>query len=136
MTLVCDTGVLYAALDRRDRDHDACSRLLAEPLTAVAPIGTLVEVEQLGHRRGAPSAVEALLDSVLDGSLLLASPDLDELVRIRHLVEQYRDLPLGFVDASVIATAERLEQDTIATLDHRHFSVVRPRHVAAFTLVP
>jgi predicted nucleic acid-binding protein len=24
----------------------------------------------------------------------------------------------------------------IATLDHRHFSVVRPRHVSSFTLLP
>ena len=42
----------------------------------------------------------------------------------------------SLVDASVVAIAERLEQDTIATLDRRHFSVVRPLHVDAFTLVP
>ena len=44
--------------------------------------------------------------------------------------------PSSLVEASVIAIAERLEQDTIATLDRRHFSVVRPLHVDAFTLVP
>jgi hypothetical protein len=36
----------------------------------------------------------------------------------------------------VIATAERLGSATVATLDRRHFSVVRPKHVAAFDLVP
>jgi hypothetical protein len=35
-----------------------------------------------------------------------------------------------------MTTAERLEETAIATLDHRHFSVVRPAHVACFTLVP
>jgi predicted nucleic acid-binding protein len=56
--------------------------------------------------------------------------------RIAELVSTYRDLRLGTVDASVIATAERLWASTIATLDRRHFSVVRPKHVRAFELVP
>ena len=45
-------------------------------------------------------------------------------------------MPLGTVDASVIALAERLKVSQIATLDHRHFSVVRPAHVEAFELLP
>ncbi|WP_240197302.1 hypothetical protein [Nonomuraea lactucae] len=53
-----------------------------------------------------------------------------------ELVEKYIDLPLGLVDAAVIAIAERLELSEVATVDHRHFSVVRPRHVEAFTLLP
>jgi len=57
-------------------------------------------------------------------------------LRIAEFVAAYRDLPLGTVDASVVAVAERLGTRTIATLDRRHFSVVRPGHVAAFDLVP
>lgn len=56
--------------------------------------------------------------------------------RIAALVWGYRDLPLGTVDAAVVATAERLGVSEVATLDHRHFSVVRPRHVNALTLLP
>lgn len=52
------------------------------------------------------------------------------------MVEQYGDLPLGTTDAAVIAVAERLDIADIATLDRRHFSVVRPRHVPALTLLP
>ena len=59
-----------------------------------------------------------------------------DLIRIAELVENYNDMPLGGTDASVIAIAERLGETSIATLDHRHFSVVRPVHVAAFELVP
>jgi len=61
------------------------------------------------------------------------STDLD---RITALVHTYTDLPLGTVDASVIALTERLNLSAVATLDHRHFSVVRPRHTAALTLLP
>ncbi|GAA4546285.1 hypothetical protein [Pseudonocardia xishanensis] len=52
------------------------------------------------------------------------------------LVDTYADLPLGTSDASVVALAERLGVTEVATLDHRHFRVVRPRHVDAFTLLP
>jgi hypothetical protein len=47
-----------------------------------------------------------------------------------------RSSPGGPVDAPVIAVAERLKAGTIATLDHRHLSVVRPRHLPAFKLLP
>ena len=53
-----------------------------------------------------------------------------------ELVERYADLPLGAADASVIALADRLDIREIATLDHRDFTVVRPRHVDALTLLP
>jgi uncharacterized protein len=57
-------------------------------------------------------------------------------LRIAELVARYRDLPLGTVDASVVTTAERLGVTEIATVDRRHFTVVRPEHVDSFTLVP
>lgn len=48
-----------------------------------------------------------------------------------ELVRRYDDLPVGTTDASVIALAERLGVTEIATLDRRHFTVVRSRHVSA-----
>ncbi|MDZ7732661.1 MAG: hypothetical protein U5R31_05650 [Acidimicrobiia bacterium] len=56
--------------------------------------------------------------------------------RTLDLVRTYDDLPLGVTDASLLALAERRRVDRIATLDHRHFSVVRPAHLEAFELVP
>jgi hypothetical protein len=57
-------------------------------------------------------------------------------LRIAELVSKYRSLPLGTVDASVIGAAERLGITTVATLDLRHFGVVRPRHTPAFIILP
>lgn len=56
-------------------------------------------------------------------------------LRIADLVSTYRNLPLGTVDASVVATAERLRVDEVATLDRRHFNVVRPA-TGDFRLLP
>jgi predicted nucleic acid-binding protein len=57
-------------------------------------------------------------------------------LRIAQLVAAFRDLPLGTADASIVAACERLGARAIATLDRRHFSVVRPAHVPEFDLVP
>ncbi|QSB16394.1 hypothetical protein JQS43_08985 [Natronosporangium hydrolyticum] len=59
-----------------------------------------------------------------------------DMQRMAELVRRYADLPLGGVDASVIAIAERLGVAEVATLDLRHFTVVRPSHVRSLTLLP
>ena len=65
----------------------------------------------------------------------MVEPVLDsDWERIAELMERYIDLPLGMVDASVVALAERRALEIIATLDERQFRVVRPRHTQAFTL--
>jgi predicted nucleic acid-binding protein len=59
-----------------------------------------------------------------------------DLLRMAELVARYHDLPLGSVDASVIAAAERRGITALATLDHRHFGVVRPNHTRTLNLLP
>jgi uncharacterized protein len=89
----------------------------------------------LGSRLGWEAEVRFLGDLV-SGSLLLEPVHASDLARIAELVAKYRDLPLGTVDASVVAAAERHGLTTVATLDRRHFAIVRPRHAPAFELVP
>lgn len=76
------------------------------------------------------------LTSLVEGGLIVEHPIQPDLARMAELLWQYSDLPLGTVDASIVALAERLNVSRIATLDHRDFAVVRPRHVEAFELVP
>ncbi len=56
--------------------------------------------------------------------------------RCLELVEGYADLQLGLMDASIVAVAERLAVGTVATLNHRDFSVVRPRRRDVLELLP
>lgn len=57
-----------------------------------------------------------------------------DLVRMAELVRTYADPPLGAVDASVLAVAERLKLTDVATLDRRHFTIIRPKHAHALNL--
>ena len=98
---------------------------------------TLVVTEvvyALGTRLGVDAEVRFLGD-LAAGNLIsepVAAPD---WMRIAELVVQYRDLPLGTVEASVIAAAERLGVSDVATIDRRHFTVVQSR-IGALNLVP
>lgn len=89
----------------------------------------------LQARLGSTAEVRFLGDFAA-GNLIAEPVHARDWMRIAQLVAEYDDLPLGTVDASIIAAAERLEVTQIATLDHRHFSVVRPAHADAFELLP
>lgn len=137
MTLVVDAGPLYAYVDADDRHHDACLELLeTHPGPLVVPQLVVAEVAYLvGTRLGAEPEVR-LLGDLASGSLVAEPVEPGDWLRIAELVARYRDLPLGTVDASVVAAAERLGAHEVATLDRRHFRVVRPNHVDALTLLP
>jgi uncharacterized protein len=137
MALILDTGPLYASLDRSDADHRACRTLIEstdEPLVIPAPV--LVEVDYWIHQRLHPGALVALLADIESGAYVvvdLAGPD---YVRVRDVCDRYADADIGFVDAAVLAIVERLDEPKLATLDRRHFSLLRPRHRDAIELLP
>jgi len=100
------------------------------------PTLVVTELSYLLQTRLGWAAEVRFLGDLASGEMVLEPVRASDLLRIAELVGRYRDLPLGTVDASVVAAAERLGIAAIATLDHRHFSVVRPRHVEAFELLP
>lgn len=134
--LVTDTSVLFSALDRTEQQHRRCAELVTSGWSITLPAPVLTETTMLARSRGTIGAVDGLLASVADETIVVVDLGSDDYARARHLVAQYTGLTLSFVDASVIAVAERLGETTIATLDHRHFSVVKPNHCEAFTIVP
>lgn len=135
--LLVDAGALVAALDADEHEHEPCVALLTNhPGPLIVPILVITEVAYLvGERVGAAAELRVLADFA--GGNLIAEPvEARDWQRMIELVWHYQDFPLGTVDASVIAAAERLEINEIATLDRRHFGAVRPRHVDAFELLP
>ncbi len=137
MALVLDTGPLYASLDRRDAAHPACRRLIeqaSEPLLIPAPV--LVEVDYWVRKYLGVGALVALLDDVSAGAYEVVDLLPDDYRRVREVCDRYADAQVGLVDAAVLAVVERLREPKLATLDHRHFGLLRPRHVDALTLLP
>ena len=137
MALIVDTGPILAALDAEDPEHTRCARLLTEAvemLVVVAP--TLVEIDYWVRKRLSPAVWRTFIEDIVAGAYRLVELNVEDLTRVEELERTYASLRLGFVDAAVISVCERLRETKVATLDQRHFGVVRPRHCAAFQLLP
>lgn len=135
MALIFDTGPLVALLDLSDPDHERCAALAGSTRERrLVPVCVLVEVEYM--LRPWPRAFAGLLADVERGAFELLDLPKRWLLRAGELVERYRENSLGLVDATVIAAAEMLDEPKLATLDHRHFSRVRPCHCDALRLLP
>ena len=135
--IVADTGPLYALIDRSDSWHRRVKSWWAsQPRSIVVPVTVLPEVCYLLQTRISALAEQAFVQAVADGQFLTEPLEPEDVARAAALMLEYADLPLGFVDATVIAIAERLGARDVLTTDRRHFNVIRPKHVKSLTLVP
>jgi hypothetical protein len=135
--IVIDTGPIIANANRKDADHARCADLLQNhpgPLLLAQPLLTEIGY-MLASRAGAQAEADFLRD-VADGVYELVAVNAADVRRAADLVQRYANLPLGTADAFVVAVAERYNAVAIATLDRRHFSLVRPAHVPSFALLP
>jgi uncharacterized protein len=137
VALILDTGPLYASLDRSDQDHAACRALIERAEEAlVIPAPVLVEVDYWIGQRLTPGALVALLADIEAGAYVVADLTTADYARVRELCDRYADADVGFVDAAVLALVERYGETKLATLDRRHFGLLRPRHRESIDLVP
>jgi hypothetical protein len=136
VTLILDTGPIVAALNAKDPDHKRCAALLAGTDDLLIPTPILVEVDYWLVKLGGTQVWTDFVADIVRGAYRLAHPTDADLARAAELESAYHDLDLGLVDASIVALCERLDLTTVATLDRRHFSVVRPRHCSHLTLLP
>ncbi len=137
MSLIFDTNVLFAALDRSDKHHEACRELVESAREArIIPATVLVELDHFIRQRLHEVAHAAFLRDITDGAYFVEELRREDYIRVRQICAKYSDADIGLVDASVVAIAERLNEPKIATLDHRHFRMIQPRHVDAFGLLP
>jgi len=136
MALILDTGPIVAALNTADPDHERCATLIGGADDLLVPGPALVEVDYWLIKLGGAHVWADFVADIDKGAYRVAHPADADLTRAAELELAYQDLGLGFVDASIVALCERLGETTLATLDRRHFSVVRPRHCPHLTLVP
>jgi uncharacterized protein len=136
MALILDTGPLYASLDRSVADHPACRALIeATDDALVIPAPVLVELDYWTHQRLQAGAL-ALLADIEAGAYAVADLTIADHRRVREFCDRYVDADIGFGDAAVFAIVERLDEPKVATLDRRHFALLRPRHGDSIDLLP
>ncbi len=136
MTLVADSGALYALYDADDSHHAAVRQVLeTERGPIIIPTAILAEVDYLLREFLGIDAELEFLRGITDGAYTLESLTPVDLVRCQELISLYRDLDLGLADSCVIATAERLGIKHVLTVDERDFRAVKPA-IGSFVLLP
>jgi len=137
VALVLDTGVLLGAIDAADPAHDPCRRLVErtdEELVVPAPV--LMELDYWLRRRSIAGAWASFAEDAADGAYVVYRTDPRVILAAARLQAKYTDLRVGFVDASVFLICGELGEDKVATLDRRHFSVMRTEDGRSLELLP
>jgi predicted nucleic acid-binding protein len=135
--MIVDTSAIIALADRTSTAHAEVSGIVRssrEPL--VVPVTVLPEADYLLTTRLGPRVAIAFLESIVQGDMSLEHLTSADVRRALEIVKTYTESDVGFVDASIVALAERLRVGRILTLDRRHFHFLRPAHRAAFELLP
>ncbi len=135
--ILVDTGILYAMADIDDAWHDTVKAFLHKSTeTLLAPITVLPEICSLLNTHLGQAAEKKLIESIIRGELRVEGLTLEDFRRSLQLLEIYSNINIGFVDASLVAIAERLKIERILTTDRKHFAIIRPRHLRSFSLLP
>jgi len=135
--VLVDTGILYALADIDDAWHESVKEFLQTITeTLVVPVTVLPEVCYLLNTHLGQESERKLIASIIHGELRIEGLTNDDFRRSFQLLETYSDMNIGFVDASLVAMAERLKIHRLLTTDRKHFSIIRPRHCHTFELLP
>jgi len=135
--MIVDTSALYAFFDSKDPHHQEVVEVLEqcqETLT-VSPF-VVAELDYLVLSRLGVKAALAVLEELCGGAWQLAAVSADTLRRSLEIVGQFADQPIGVTDAANVALAEETGTTVIATLDRRHFAVLRHAGGSCLDIVP
>jgi uncharacterized protein len=137
MAVLLDSGFLFAALNTSETEHDSTVRVLKDIRESIVlPVPAVTEVAYLLARDIGQNAAADFVGSLAETDLTLESPIREDYIRCGDLLRQYSNLGLDFIDALIVAMAERLNVTRLLTLDRRDFQIVRPKHCSSFELLP
>ncbi|MCY3963185.1 MAG: PIN domain-containing protein [bacterium] len=135
--IIADTSGLIAFYSRSGQQHEQVASWLDknDDIMVVSPY-VMAELDYLVATRKGVDAELAVLAELTGGAYELAAMSADDVATARDVIARYHDLGVGLADASMVVLAERYRTRTILTLDHKHFSVMRPLGGGLFKIAP
>ncbi|WP_271253481.1 type II toxin-antitoxin system VapC family toxin [Pseudanabaena sp. Chao 1811] len=133
--VIADTGAIIALLDEDDKHHAAVVEV-AQSFDLLIPVTVLPEVDYLVTKYLGEAVVRSFLEAMTEGAFIYLPIEIEEIRRTTEIMARYSDIPIGFVDASLVALAESHNIHKILTLDRRHFNIIRPEGIDYLELLP
>lgn len=133
--VLLDTGAFVALLDKSERNHAGCVEFFKEfkgKFFTTEPVLT----ETLYLLGPSAKAGRICIDFILNEGAILVPQSMESLARCAWLMEKYRDIPMDFADATLVALAEESEIEEVFTLDRKGFNTYRIKGRRGFTLLP
>ena len=135
-TLIVDTSALLAFFDASEPDHESVAEVIGAADVLVVSPYVVAELDYLVATRHGLDDELAALDELASGAWDLAAFDEGQLRRARAVIASYRDQEIGVADASIVVLAKRYGTRGIASLDRRHFEVLRSLDGGHFDVLP
>lgn len=133
--ILLDTGFLVALVNGADPGHARCAEVWAGVRAPVVTTeGVLVEAAHLLRR--SVVGVRAAVSLVWASGAAVVEPTPERHARALVLMTKYRDVPMDFVDALLVALAEEQRASDVLTLDRRGFGVYRVHGRGRFRIQP
>ena len=137
MSQLLDTGFLHALLNRQESRHQDVLDASAKVRGAIyLPTVVTTEVAYLIQRDLGAESLADFIELLATESFVLVEPVAADYQRAAEVVRQYTDSNIDFVDAVLVAIAERLNITRVLTVDARHFRLFKPKHCVAFEILP
>jgi predicted nucleic acid-binding protein len=135
--VIVDTSALLAYFDSNEPDHQAVIEAIegTDERLVVSPY-VVAELAYLVATRVGVDAELAVLRELSGGAWEVAAFGIPKLESAITVIRRYRDQQVGVADASNVVLADQYRTRTIATLDRRHFEVLRPISGGRFTVLP
>ena len=137
MTAILDISFLVATVDIKDENYGRILDVIVDSKEVlVLPTTVLPEVcHLLASRLGYPITRQVLTE-LANSNVIIEGIDKTDLKRVTEILDQYTDSKLNFVDATIVAIAERMNITKIFTLNKPIFSIISPQHCAGFEIFP
>ncbi len=132
-----DSGFLYASIDESDNHHESVKNVTQTIRgNIILPVPAITETAYFLAKNKSVEDVAKFLDSLSVTNFQLETPTAEDYKRAAEILRKYNDANIDFVDACIVAIAERLNITKILTVDRRHFGIFKPRHCEAFEILP
>jgi len=135
MGVIANTSGVIVLLDRNDKHHQAIKQIIITAQLFI-PLTILPEVDYLATKYLGKVVSRAFLGEIIAGAFKHINLDSADIQDIAKTMTTYADIPIRFVDASILVLSDRHAISHILTLDHRHFSIIRSQKSGLLTLLP
>ena len=136
MQIILDTSAVIGLMDKKYKKHENLKTIFTEKDNLyILPSTTIGEICYMLNSRFGSKVELIFLEEIVKTSFQLELLKDMDIIRIIEILKKYGTLNIGYVDASIVAIAERLKINKILTLDRKHFEIIIPRGFDRFDIL-